>query len=363
MIWIEIQLVPANRVMRRFIPFLLVISFVLPAMMVQPARTYAQAGDAWQLIAEVNGLRGAYGLPPYEINNSLMAAAQGHSDYQAQIGSWTHTGSGGSRPHDRAVAAGYGGGAQVYVSENVATGNNLSTSRTVNEMWQDAIHLETMISSSYTHIGAGVGHAGDWVYYTIVVGYIAGSPGSGTNPGDDSPPSVGGGTPAPTVIPIQPISIATPGADGSIIHVVQYGQFLENIASAYEVSLNNLLTLNGLSQEAIIYPGDKLLIKANQTPESSQEIAVSGTAQETELATPTPRATSTTRLVTRTPTPIPVAMSVPTLVNPTLNANPENEQSAQDEQRSYDFLLYAVFGLAFTGTALILFGTALKKRS
>jgi uncharacterized protein YkwD len=349
--------------MRRFIPFLLVISFVLPAMMVQPARTYAQAGDAWQLIAEVNGLRGAYGLPLYEINNSLMAAAQGHSDYQAQIGSWTHTGSGGSRPHDRAVAAGYGGGAQVYVSENVATGNNLSTSRTVNEMWQDAIHLETMISSSYTHIGAGVGHAGDWVYYTIVVGYIAGSPGSGTNPGDDSPPSVGGGTAAPTVIPIQPISIATPGADGSIIHVVQYGQFLENIASAYEVSLNDLLTVNGLLQEAIIYPGDKLLIIVGDTPESTQELSISETIQETELATPTPRATSTTRSVTRTPTPIPVAMSVPTLVNPTLNANPENVQSARDEQRSYDYLLYAVFGLAFTGTALILFGTALKKRS
>jgi hypothetical protein len=46
----------------------------------------------------------------------------------------------------------------------------------------------------------------------------------------------------------------------------------------------------------------------------------------------------------------------------TLNANPESEQSAQDEQRGYDYLLYAVFGLAITGTALILFGTALKKR-
>lgn len=363
MIWIEIQLVPDNRVMRRFLPLLLVISFVLPAMMVQPARTHAQAGDAWQLIAEVNGLRTAYGLPPYEISNSLMAAAQGHSDYQAQIGTWTHTGPGGSRPHDRAVAAGYGGGAQVFVSENVATGINLSTSRTVNEMWQDAIHLETMISSRYTHIGAGVGHAGDWVYYTIVVGYIAGSPDSGTDPGDGSTPSGGGGTPAPTLLPIQPISIATPGADGSIIHVVQYGQFLENIANAYEVSLKDLLALNGLLQETIIYPGDKLLIKASQTPESAQELTVSETAQETELTTPTLRATSTANPATRTPTPIPVAMSVPTQSDPTLNANPEIEQSTPDEQRGYNYLLYAVFGLAITGTALIFFGTALKKRS
>ena len=348
--------------MRKFFPLLLVASFILPALMVQPTRIHAQAGDAWQLIAEVNGLRAAYGLPPYEINNSLMAAAQGHSDYQAQIGTWTHTGPGGSRPHDRAIAAGFGGGAQVFVSENVATGINLSTSKTVNEMWQDAIHLETMVSSRYTYIGAGVGYAGDWVYYTIVVGYIAGSPGSGTDPGESSPPSGGDGTPAPTVIPIQPISIATPGADGSIIHVVQYGQFLENISNAYEVSLNDLLALNGLSQEAIIYPGDKLLIKASQTPESPQELTVSETAQETELATATLSATSTENPATRTPTPIPVAMSAPAQADLTLNANPEIEQSAQDEQRGYDYLLYAVFGLAITGTALILFGTALKKR-
>jgi uncharacterized protein YkwD len=108
--------------MRKCFLLLLVVSFILPALMVQPTRTHAQAGDAWQLIAEVNGLRAAYGLPPYEINNSLMAAAQGHSDYQAQIGTWTHTGSGGSRPHDRAIAAGFGGGAQVFVSENQQNG-------------------------------------------------------------------------------------------------------------------------------------------------------------------------------------------------------------------------------------------------
>jgi uncharacterized protein YkwD len=332
-------------------------------MMVQPTRTHAQAGDAWQLIAEVNGLRAAYGLPAYEINNSLMSAAQKHSNYQAQIGTWTHTGSGGSRPHDRAVAAGYGGGAQVYVSENVATGINLSTSRTVNEMWQDAIHLETMISSQYTHIGAGVGHAGDLVYYTIVVGYIAGSPGSGAEPGNSSTPSGGGGSPAPTLIPIQPISIATPGVDGSLTHVVQYGQFLENIANAYEVNLIDLLTLNGLSKETIIYPGDKLLIKAGETPESSPNLTVLETVQESERTTPTPRVTSTAKQATRTPTPVPLAMNLPKQADPTLNANPETEHPPQDVQPSYDYLLYAVFGLAMSGTALILFGTALKKRS
>lgn len=353
---------PDKRPMRRIFTFLLAITFLLPALLVRPARTLAQAGDPWELIAEVNALRAAYGLPPYEVNNALMSAAQKHSNYQAQIGSWTHTGPGGSRPHDRAVAAGYGGGAQVFVSENVATGVNLSPQQTVNVMWQDAIHLETMISSRYTHIGAGVGRAGDWVYYTIDVGYIAGSAGSGSPPADSPPLTSIGGTPAPTAIPIEPISIATQGPDGSIIHVVQWGQFLENIANAYEVLLKDVLALNGLSDEAIIYPGDKILIKAGLTPESTSEGDSTGTLDETDRPTPSPSATRTPKTPTRTPTPVSVAMSISTDSSPTVIASPDTGPSSQNESQGSDYLLYAVFGLAVSGTALILFGTALKRR-
>jgi uncharacterized protein YkwD len=46
-----------------------------------------------------------------------MAATQAHREYQASIVSVTHTGAGGTRARDRAVAAGYGGGATVNVSK------------------------------------------------------------------------------------------------------------------------------------------------------------------------------------------------------------------------------------------------------
>jgi len=349
--------------MRRIFTFFLAIFFILPVVLSETSRTNAQSGDAWELISEVNALRAAYGLPPYEVNNALMAAAQGHSNYQAQIGTWTHTGPGGSRPHDRSVAAGYGGGVQVFVSENVATGINLSTSRTVNEMWQDSIHLETMISPHYTHIGAGVGHTGDWVYYTIDVGYIAGAAGSGA-PAENNPAPTGvAGTPAPTPIPIEPISIATPGSDGSILHVVLWGQFLENIAKAYEVPLKDMLALNGLSDQAIIYPGDKLLIMAGQTPESTPGEASTGTPEDADIITPTPTVKRTSKPPTRTPSPVPLAMSLSTDSSPTSISTSERSQAHQDERPGLDYLLYAVFGLAITGTALILFGSALKKRS
>lgn len=354
-----------KRSMQRNIAIFVICFFILLVFADQPVPTHAQIGDAWELISEVNALRASYGLAPYEVNSSLMSAAQKHSDYQAQIGTWTHAGPGGSRPHDRAVAAGYGGGAQVYVSENVAMGINLSPHKTVYEMWQDAIHLETMISSQYKHIGAGVGISGDTVYYTIDVGYIAESPGGGNGnpPGEDPPPGGDGGTPAPTAIPFVPIVVSTPGPDGSIYHVVQWGQFLENIAKAYEKPLNDLLSLNGMTSETIIYPGDKLLINPGRTPEGTGGREVTPTVEETKQPAFTARSTRTSNPIPGTETPMPVAMDLAMENSAIADATVEVAKSLGNERRNSDYLLYVVFGLAITGTAMILLGSALKRRS
>lgn len=359
--------------MRIILAFYLALSSVLFSAFMDTSSASAQAGDASQLIAEVNALRAAYGLPPYSANNALMSAAQRQSDYQASIGTWTHTGPDGSRPHDRAVAAGYGGGAQVYVSENVAMGIDLGTSRTVNEMWQDSIHLETMISPNYTHIGAGVGHADGWVYYTIVVGYIAGSTGSAPQPAAEQPAELPAATseteletealPAPTVAPIQPIAISSPAEDGSIQHVVQPGQFLENIANAYDLELVELLSLNGLSTQSVIFPGDKLLIKpASESPPDPirQEATAAATGPEPTSA---PTATPTEKPAEPTSTPVPVAMRDSQNPSPTTPAAATAAEPAPEQSGRLDYLLYAVVGLAVTGSAMILLGSTLKKQA
>jgi uncharacterized protein YkwD len=348
--------------MIRIYRLILAIFIFLPALLALPVPSHAQAGDASQLIAEVNGLRSAYGLPALKGNSALMSAAQKQSDYQAQISSWTHTGPGGSSPRDRAVAAGYGSGAKVFISENVAAGVNLSTSMAVYEMWQDALHLETMISPYFTHIGAGVGRAGDWVYYTIVVGYISGSPGTGSDSQDSPAPNTVQITPAPTAIPVQPILTATPGTDGSIIHIVQAGHFLENIANSYEVNLADLMTLNGFNEQTVIFPGEKILIRPAQTPENPQdtlelEIEFETTSAPTQLPTPT------LRPPTSTPSPVAVAQNIPPQVSPTMEEPTESVESTENDEGGSDVLLYAVFGLAFAGMALVLFGSTLKKRS
>lgn len=63
-------------------------------------------------------------------------------------------------------------------------------------------------------------------------------------------------TPSPTVTET-PIPAATPVP---IVHTVRQGEVLLQIAGLYDVTLDELLAANGLSEESIIRPGDKLTI-------------------------------------------------------------------------------------------------------
>lgn len=342
----------------------LLLSMLLVMMDVHPS--VAQTGDAWGLIAAVNALRASYGLAPYEADGALMAAAQAQSEWQAEIGTWSHSGPGGSRPHDRAVAFGYGGGAQVYVSENVAMGPNLTPQKAVYELWQDSVHLETMISTFYRHIGAGVAASGNVLYYTIVVGTIAGEPGGApAAPGGGAATPVTG-APVATQLAVQPIQVATPMADGSIIHVVQWGQFLINIANAYGIPLNDLLALNGLTENTVIYPGDKLIIRLPTTPTSPTQALEMGIVETEEAITPTRTSTHTPLPIapTATPTRLDEGTSLRlTQVSEALATLTPGIPAETDEGPSGnpDFLLLTVIVLGVSGSVLVGLGTALKR--
>mgnify|MGYP005839158009 CR=1 FL=1 len=342
----------------------LLLSVLLVMMDVHPSG--AQTGDAWGLIAAVNALRASYGLAPYEVDGALMAAAQAQSEWQAEIGTWSHSGPGGSRPHDRAVAFGYGGGAQVYVSENVAMGPNLTPQKAVYELWQDSVHLETMVSTFYRHIGAGVAASGNVLYYTIVVGTIAGEPGGApAAPGGGAATPVAG-APVATQLAVQPIQVATPMADGSIIHVVQWGQFLINIANAYGIPLNDLLALNELTEDTVIYPGDKLIIRLPTTPTNPTQTLEMSIVETEEAATPT-------RISTHTPLP-----TTPTATSTRLDEGTSSRltqvsealpmltpgtpaETAEAPSGNPDFLLLTVIVLGVSGSVLVGLGTALKR--
>jgi uncharacterized protein YkwD len=301
-----------------------------------------------EVISLVNQLRAANGLPPYQVDSSLMAAAQGHSDYMAATGGSTgHTGPGGSSPKQRAIAAGYGGGATVFVSENIATGTNMTAARAV-ELWQgDSLHLNTMLSPNYTDAGAGVASDGNVTYFTLDVGYIAGQAGSNPPAPTITP---GGPTLAPTRTPsgfiVQPVQTVTPMPDGSIVHTVGPGEVLFNIAVAYGVKLSEIYRLNNLNENSVIFPGQKLKIKGPDP-----------TATPTLTPTNTRIPTATSR-PTRTPTLTPNASPV---IDSTLPALQADSATGDQGKSGTDPLLLIIGGLVLFGVALLMVGNFLKK--
>jgi uncharacterized protein YkwD len=321
----------------------------------------AKGGDAYTVIALVNEVRAAYGLSAYNANSALMSSAQAHSDYQASVGSLTHTGKGGSRPGDRAVAAGYGGGAKVYVTENIYGGRNASPSIAVNWWQGDATHLNTMISPSYTDVGVGIAEGNGVVYYTMDVGYVAGSAGQNPNAksstGNNASSSASNSS-APVIVPVM---AATPQADGSIIHTVKEGQAMWNIAAIYNISIADLLSLNGLTENSFIHPGDKMLIRAATTISATQTVTAT---QMITLSTPTiPISITNTATVSLakmdTPTLIPQAMHSGT-PQPTIIVIMNTDSPPM---KKVDPVLLAIGALVVVGIFLVILGSVTRKAS
>lgn len=302
----------------------------------------AQAGDPYSLIDAVNSLRAANGLPAYQENNILMSIAQAQTDYQSAIGECTHTGSGGTSPKQRAINAGYGGGATFFMSENFVCGTNLSVDEAISRWLQDAPHTQTMLGAGYQDVGAGVTVSGDYVYYTLDVAYVAGS-GNYVAPATYTP----GG---PTAIPIYLVQTATPNSDGSIIHVVRSGQTLIGIAKAYGLTVQQLMDMNYLTSDKI-YEGDKLVIRRASTP--------GPTATSTGTSTPT-RAATPTHKPTRTPTPSQTAASTPTEAM-LAEAVAQNGAGNTSDPLSTG-LVIAIAVMMSGGVILMLVGGLLKRR-
>ena len=260
---------------------LLILSvFLLPSTASARDVKPAPALDAYELIAEVNALRVSNGLPPYTINATLMSVAQAHTNYQASTGTVTHYGADGSSPFERALAAGYPVGGTLsaggYYSENIQAGMNLTPQQAV-QAWQgDAPHLNTMLGSHLTEVGAGVVDSGGYIYYTLDASTPANGSPSYTPDPNETPDGNGA---LPTLDLIMPVITSTPGDDGKVIHQVQVGQSLWGIADIYGTTVQEIRALNNMSVEEAIYPGELLLIRTVPTEiPSTPTLAATGTS-------------------------------------------------------------------------------------
>jgi uncharacterized protein YkwD len=226
-------------------------------------RAAAQLGSAAAILDEVNALRAAYGMAPFVVDPILMAAAQRSAECGAAAGGLSHTCVGGMRPRDRAIAAGYGAGETVFVSENIIEGTGLTPAQAVEWWTGDDPHLNTMIGQYYRDAGAGYAEVDGYAYYVLMSGYVAGGYSSS---GYYTPATL---TAAAAPPPPEPVIVATAAADGSIVHQVMAGQSLWTIAAVYGVPVETLRQLNGLPAEPLLHPGDRIVVRgpgASATP-------------------------------------------------------------------------------------------------
>lgn len=207
----------------------------------------AAAQSASEIFQLVNQFRLNNGLPAFQYNGALAAAAQNQANFMAEYMVFSsHTGYNGSTPLSRAEANGYIG----FVSENIVGGTG-TTPRQGLIWWQNSpTHYRTLVTSRYTEAGTGYATNGSENFYVLVVGQPS-----------DAPPAVSAVDDSPAPLFITPITLAQPREDGSIVHVVQEGQALWSLAAHYEVKLSDLLLYNGLAQDAFLTPGQEVTIR------------------------------------------------------------------------------------------------------
>jgi LysM repeat protein len=336
-------------------------------------QTAARASASSEVIDLVNQLRSANGLAPYRVDSALMAAAQAHSEYMAESGDVSHTGSGGSSPAGRAAAAGYSGSGVI---ENIMSGVNVSAAQAVNWWQNDGAHLTTLLSTSAEDAGAGVASSGDTVYYTLLVGSRGSGSSGGNAAGQPAQPASGAAAaastpPAPEVV--ISVEVATPGPDGAILHTVKEGQTMWDIASAYKLSLSDLYAINGLTDQSVIFPGERLLIRlpdktltpSTPTTGTPAEAAVSGTPPSGTPASGSTQVTSTLRPATPTPeTPTRAAIthtSSPATETPAMVSLQPSPSDSGAARKGLDPVLIAIGAVGMIGAALVIVGAVLKR--
>ena len=149
--------------------------------------------------------------------------------------------------------------------------------------------------------------------------------------------------PTPVTLPTLPVELytqtATPGPDGYIKHTVLESQFLFHIAELYGVPLQDILTLNNLTVDSIINPGDVLIIMQVQspTPEPTETLVSPNEGTLEPETTPLPFE----------PTPE---------LTPTNTVIPQSSQGLLERILSNEsrYIAFAIFALVFLGVVLLI---------
>ncbi len=256
------------------ITLLFVTMSLLPSNQVS-ARPMPQAAitSPSQLIDAVNGLRLAYGLAPLTVHAVLMQSAQSQADYMAATGQVTHSRPGGITFTQQLLALGFPLSGDLslggFRAENILMDSSPIIWNGVPSGWQDADHMNTMLSQNFTHIGAGISQGPDGYYYALD---CAAATGSGQMQGSASTilttvpgASSENGNSLGISQYMVPVILSTARPDGDVRHKVQYGQSLWSIAIEYGTTIKSIQALNNLGEDSTVYQGQELLVLKGAT--------------------------------------------------------------------------------------------------
>jgi LysM repeat protein len=230
------------------------------AARINPAPAQDGVVTAYDLIIAMNTLRASYGLPALVEDPIVDAVAQSTAEIMAANNMSSHIGN----VSGRLQAAGYGGGAQVWGTENFAVAQSWGIDQ-IMLVWSDAAHMIPAVNPAYCNIGAGVAKAANGqTYYILQAAYTsAKSCGEYKSVGGGSTVQPGGVTGVSQII--IPVKIATPDVEGRVFHDVKAGQSLWAIAIAYKITIADLETWNNLSRDAKLQLGQRLFIPGSNT--------------------------------------------------------------------------------------------------
>lgn len=231
--------------------------------------TQAQSPDfGAEIFALTNSIRAEHGLPAYLWDERLAAAARRHANDMANTGWISHTGSDGTRVRDRAREAGYPGFSWgLVVGENIYGGYTHNRPTDAMTWWMNSPpHRSQILSTRFREMGAASATRDGTTYYVAVFGDRPDVPAG-------SPPPAPPPTPAPVPNASLPVASGPPSTlpDGSIVYTIQPGDTLYAIWRRFGVSVKDLMALNHLSEDSILYPGQQIVISLGQAgaaPES-----------------------------------------------------------------------------------------------
>ncbi len=246
----------------------LLLGLLNPAAAAQAGPPQARAEQsssvtAYDLIIAMNTLRVSYGLPALIEDPIIDAVAQSTAEIMAANQMSWHIGD----VSGRLAAAGYGGGAKVWATENFAMGTSYSIDE-IMVVWSDASHMIPAVNPAYCNVGAGVAQSSNGMtYYVLQAAYTASKSCGEYRPPADFTPQAGGSTNTGAGVPgiIVPVKIATPDSEGKIYHVVEAGQSFWAIAVAYKITIKDIETWNNISRETKLQIGQRLFIPGENT--------------------------------------------------------------------------------------------------